>query len=68
MGVPASYGRYHTNGRFRVHGKDYGIYREGGISFADDPSQVSLADLKLRARERFIYEYDMGDSWLHPTF
>jgi hypothetical protein len=51
-----------------VHGKDYGIYREGGISFAADPSQVSLADLKLRARERFIYEYDMGDSWLHPTF
>jgi hypothetical protein len=51
--------------RFRVHGKDYGIYREGGISFADDPSQVSLADLKIRARERFIYEYDMGDSWFH---
>jgi hypothetical protein len=51
--------------RFRVHGKDYGIYREGGIGFADDPTHVSLADLKLRAHERFVYEYDMGDSWLH---
>jgi hypothetical protein len=51
--------------RFRVHGKDYGIYREGGLCFADDPAQVTLADLKLRAGERFIYEYDMGDGWLH---
>lgn len=51
--------------RFRVHGKDYGIYREGGLCFADDPAQVTLADLKLRASERFIYEYDMGDGWLH---
>jgi hypothetical protein len=51
--------------RFRVHGKDYGIYREGGIGFVDDPSQVTLADLKLRAHERFVYEYDFGDSWLH---
>ncbi|NTV64733.1 MAG: plasmid pRiA4b ORF-3 family protein, partial [Oscillochloris sp.] len=48
--------------RFRVHGKDYGIYREGGIGFVDDPSQVTLADLKLRAHERFVYEYDFGDS------
>lgn len=51
--------------RFRLHGKDYGISREGGLSFEDDPSQVTLADLKLRAGERFTYEYDMGDGWLH---
>ncbi len=51
--------------QFRVHGKEYGIYREGGIFFDDDPSQVTLADFKLRASEQFVYEYDMGDFWQH---
>ena len=51
--------------QFRIHGKAYGIYRDGGISFADDPHQVMLADFKLRTGERFIYEYDMGDFWQH---
>jgi len=51
--------------RFRIHGKTYGIYRVGGISFADDPHQVILADFKLRKGERFVYEYDMGDFWQH---
>jgi len=41
------------------------IYRTGGISFADDPHQVILADFKLRKSERFVYEYDMGDCWQH---
>jgi hypothetical protein len=26
----------HLN-RFHIHGKDYGVYYSGGISFADDP-------------------------------
>jgi len=51
--------------QFRIHGKTYGIYRDGGISFADDPHQVILADFKLRSGERFSYEYDMGDFWQH---
>lgn len=51
--------------QFRIHGKTYGIYRTGGISFADDPHQVILADFKLRTGERFVYEYDMGDCWQH---
>jgi len=51
--------------RFRIHGKDYGIYREGGLFFADDPNEVRLADFKLRPGERFVYEYDMGDFWQH---
>jgi hypothetical protein len=46
--------------RFRIHGKEYGLYREGGIWFADNPHQVMLADFKLRPGERFVYEYDMG--------
>jgi len=51
--------------QFRIHGKAYGIYRAGGISFADDPHQVTLADFRLRPGERFVYEYDMGDFWQH---
>jgi hypothetical protein len=51
--------------RFRVHGKAYGISRAGGIVFDDDPCQVKLSDFKLRAGERFVYEYDMGDFWQH---
>ncbi len=49
----------------RIHGKAYGIYRAGGISFADNPHQVTLADFKPRKGERFVYEYDMGDYWQH---
>src|SRR5436305_1624808 len=51
--------------RFRIHGKEYGIYREGGIWFDDNPQQIILADFKLRPGERFVYEYDMGDFWQH---
>lgn len=51
--------------RFHVHGKEYGIYRDGGILFDDDPYSVLLSAFKLRAGERFVYEYDMGDFWQH---
>ena len=51
--------------QFRVYGKAYGISRDGGMLFDDDPYQVTLADFKLRASEHFVYEYDMGDFWQH---
>jgi hypothetical protein len=51
--------------RFRVHGKEYGIYREGGIWFDDNPFQVVRSAFKLRPGERFVYKYDMGDFWQH---
>lgn len=51
--------------QFRIHGKTYGVGREGGIVFAHDPHQVRLADFRLRAGESFVYEYDMGDFWQH---
>ncbi len=51
--------------QFRMHGKAYDIYRDGGMSFADDPHQVILADFRLRKSERFVYDYDMGDFWPH---
>src|SRR5689334_251794 len=46
--------------QFRVYGKAYGISRDGGIWFDDDPYQVILADFKFRPSEHFVYEYDMG--------
>ena len=54
----------HLN-RFTIHGKDYGVYHSGGICFSDDPAQVRLADLQLREREKFLYEYDFSDRWCH---
>ena len=51
--------------QFRIHGKRYGIYRIGGISFSDDPNTVRLKDLGLRIKERFLYEYDFTDDWQH---
>ena len=51
--------------RFRIFGKEYGVYRAGGMLFDDDPHQVTLAGFKLRPGERFIYEYDLGDFWQH---
>lgn len=43
------------------------MYHSGGISFADDPEQVSLSAFCFRPRERFLYEYDFGDAWLHEV-
>ncbi len=53
--------------QFRIYGKAYGISRAGGIWFDDDPSQVRLSDFRLRAGERFVYEYDMGVFWQHDV-
>ena len=46
--------------RFFIHGKDYGIYHSGGMSFSDAPSQVKLADFKFRKGEKFLSEYDFS--------
>jgi hypothetical protein len=51
--------------RFFIHGKDYGIYHSGGMSFSDDPFQVRLADFKFRKGEKFLYEDDFFSSWKH---
>ena len=53
--------------RFVIRGKDYGIARLGGLTFADDPTQVQVADLRLRPRERWSYQYDFGDDWQHDV-
>jgi hypothetical protein len=51
--------------RFRIHGRDYGINRVGGLWFSHDARTVPLADFQFRSNERFLYEYDLGDRWQH---
>jgi hypothetical protein len=53
--------------RFHIHGKDYGVAHEGGMMFDDDPEKIRLGDFEFRLRERFLYEYDMYDSWEHDV-
>ena len=55
---------FHLN-RFRIHGKDFGVYHVGGPIFDNDADTVRLADFHFRAGERFRYEYDFGDWWEH---
>ena len=50
----------HLN-RFVIHGREYGVWHDGGIGFRD--RHVRLANLGLRARQRFLYEYDFTDGW-----
>ena len=54
----------HLN-RFEIRGREYGMYRDKGLSFSTDARKVRLGDLNLRHLERFAYEYDFGDLWVH---
>ena len=56
----------HLN-RFVVHGREYGVAHPAGLWFRDDPYEVRLGDLGLRAGERFLYEYDFIDVWCHDV-
>jgi hypothetical protein len=51
--------------RFHIHGKDYGVVHEGGLTFSDDPERVRLGQFGFRLRECFSYEYDFYDNWKH---
>src|SRR3954467_14376931 len=53
--------------RFRIHGRALGVGRVGGLSFSRDARQVRLADFQFRLNERFLYEYDLRDSWRHQV-
>ena len=49
--------------QFIIHGKEYGVAYEGGISFADNPDKVRLSDFRFQPHEGFEYVYDLGDNW-----
>ena len=49
--------------QFIIQGKSYGIGYSGGMSFTDDPYNVTLKDLQLRLKERFFYKYNFCIPW-----
>jgi len=53
--------------RFRFRKKDFAIPRVEGFVDAHDARQVTLAALRFRLNERFLYEYDFGDQWEHEV-
>ncbi len=54
--------------QFLIRGKPYGVWKPGGISFCDNPYQVQLCDFHFRCKERWMYEYDLTDSWQHEIW
>ena len=50
---------------YHIYGKDYGIAYAGGLSFSDDPHTVSLDDFDFDVGDRFTYEYNFYEHWLH---
>jgi len=51
--------------QFVIHGKHYGIAYLGGVSFADNPDRICLADFRFRAGEHFFYKYNFHVPWRH---
>ena len=51
--------------RFEIRGREYGVHQEGGVFFDTDAHKALISELKLRRLERFTYEYDFGDLWVH---
>jgi hypothetical protein len=51
--------------RFLVHGHEYAADHRSWSSH--DARAVGLGDLGLRVGERFVYEYDFGDGWVHDV-
>lgn len=48
---------------FVIHAKQYGVDKPCGLWFSDNANTVVLGQLGLRARERFLYEYNFFDHW-----
>lgn len=53
--------------RFVLHGNEFGVSQPGGICFTTDPLQLTIADWRLRPKERFLYEYDFHANWCHQV-
>ena len=51
--------------QFDIWGKKYGLTYEGGISFSDNARKVFLKDFQFRINEKFVYEYNFSDHWVH---
>ncbi len=50
---------------FKIYGKAYGVYHDGGLMFDNDPTNMYLCNLGFRPNTRFSYEYDFANDWQH---
>lgn len=50
---------------FHIYGKDYGIFKDGGLGFSDNAYQVMIDDFGFDVGDRFTYEYNFNENWLH---
>lgn len=51
--------------QFHIYGKDYGISYYGGIGFLDNPFRIVIGDFAFDVGDRFTYEYNFFEHWLH---
>jgi hypothetical protein len=54
----------HLN-QFRIFGKDYGVYHDGGISFNDNAHIVYIDDFEFDIGDKFTYEYNFFEHIMH---
>ena len=50
---------------FHICGKDYGIYKPGGMGFSDNAYERVIDDFSFDVGDRFSYEYNFNENWLH---
>lgn len=53
--------------QFHIYGKDYGISYDGGIDFPDNPFRTVTDDFSFDIGDRFTYEYNFFEHWLHDV-
>ncbi|CAD5758136.1 prophage protein [Escherichia coli] len=53
--------------QFHIYGKDYGITYDGSIGFPDNPFQVVIDDFEFDVGDRFTYEYNFFEHWIHDV-
>lgn len=51
--------------QFRIFGKDYGVYHDGGISFNDDAHTVYMDEFEFDVGDKFTYEYNFFEHIMH---
>ncbi|MCW8400477.1 plasmid pRiA4b ORF-3 family protein [Legionella sp. PATHC038] len=51
--------------QFHIYGKDYGINYEGGLGYSDNAYRVYLDDFAFDSGDKFNYEYNFFEHWIH---
>ncbi len=51
--------------QFRIFGKNYGVYHDGGISFNDNARTVYVDDFEFNVGDKFSYEYNFFQHIMH---